>query len=70
MINKKKSKKISPSNKVPCFILARKNSKGLKNKNIYPLLNKPLIIHTIEYAKKCKDINDIVISTDDKELSK
>ena len=56
--------------KIPCFILARKNSKGLKNKNIFPLDKKPLILHTIEYAKKCKFVSDIVISTDDKRIKR
>ncbi len=52
-------------NNLPCFILSRKNSKGLKNKNIKMFLNKPLIQHTIDYAKKVKAITDIIISTDD-----
>jgi len=50
---------------IPCFILARKGSKGLKNKNLIKLNNKPLIEYTIEYAKKCKYISHIMISTDD-----
>jgi CMP-N-acetylneuraminic acid synthetase len=50
---------------IPCFILARKGSKGLKNKNLIKLDNKPLIEYTIEYAKKCKYISHILISTDD-----
>ena len=55
---------------IPCFIFARKGSKGLKNKNKIELLNKPLIQHTINHAKKSKFINRIVISTDDKEIYK
>ena len=51
--------------KVPCFILARKNSKAIKNKNITSLGGIPLIMHTINYVKKSKLISDIVISTDD-----
>ena len=50
---------------LPCFILSRKNSKGLKNKNIYRFNNKPLIQHTIDFAKKSKNVTHIVISTDD-----
>ena len=50
---------------LPCFILARKNSKGLKNKNIFNFLGKPLIQHTIDFAKKTKSVTDIIISTDD-----
>ena len=57
-------------NRLPCFILSRKNSKGLKNKNIKTFLNKPLIQHTIDYAKKIKAITDIIISTDDPKVVK
>ncbi len=50
---------------LPCFILSRKNSKSLKNKNTYNFNNKPLIQHTIDFAKRTKNVTDIVISTDD-----
>ena len=50
---------------LPCFILSRKNSKGLKNKNTYKFNNKPLIQHTIDFAKKSTNVTHIVISTDD-----
>ena len=56
--------------KVPCFILARKNSKAIKNKNITSLGGIPLIMHTINYVKKSKLISDIVISTDDPKVAK
>ena len=56
--------------KVPCFILARKNSKAVKNKNIILLGGVPLIMHTINYVKKSKLISDIVISTDDPKVAK
>lgn len=49
---------------IPCFILARGGSKGLKKKNLYNFLNKPLIEHTINYAKNNKFISHIVVSTD------
>ena len=52
-------------NKIPCVILARKNSKGLKQKNTKRLNNLSLIEHSILYAKKSKLISDIIISTDD-----
>ena len=55
---------------LPCFILSRKNSKGLKNKNTNIFLNKPLIQHSIDYAKKIKTITDIIISTDDPKVAK
>ncbi len=55
---------------LPCFILARKNSKGLKNKNTYNFLGKPLIQHTIDFAKRTKSVTDIIISTDDPKVVK
>ena len=46
---------------LPCFILSRKNSKGLKNKNTTNFLGKPLIQHTIDFAKNTKSVTDIII---------
>lgn len=56
-------------NKIPCIILARKNSKGIKNKNQIKLNGISLIQHTINFVKKIKLIDDIVISTDDKKIA-
>ena len=50
---------------IPCVILARKNSKGLKDKNIYKLDNLSLVEHSIIYAKKSTLVSDIIVSTDD-----
>ena len=55
---------------IPCIILDRKNSKGLKSKNIKKLNNLSLIEHSILYAKKSKHISHIVISTDDMKVYK
>ena len=55
--------------KIPCIVLARKNSKGIKNKNRINLNGKPLIQHTIDHLKKVKLIDDIVISTDDNKIA-
>ena len=57
------------SNKIPCIVLARKNSRGIKNKNRIKLNGLPLINHTINYLKKVKLIDDIIISTDDKVIA-
>ncbi len=46
-------------------ICCRGGSKGVPNKNIRLLAGKPLIVHTIEQAKECNLINDLIISTDD-----
>ena len=50
--------------KICVIIAARKNSRGLKNKNIHTFLKKPLIEHTINFAKKLKNIEKIFVSTD------
>ena len=65
MLMKKQNFIISKFGKIPCIILARKGSKGLKNKNTFELKQKPLIVYSIEYAQKCKFVTDIIISTDD-----
>ena len=50
-------------------IPARKGSKGLENKNLYPLRNTPLICWTIKAALDSK-ICDVVITTDNDEIAK
>ena len=45
-------------------VCARGGSKGVKEKNIRPLLGKPLIAHTIEQAKRWGRAAHIVVSTD------
>ena len=49
---------------IVALIPARKGSKGIKNKNIINVLNKPLIYHSIAAAKKIKEIKEIYVSTD------
>ncbi len=51
-------------------ILARKGSKGIKNKNHLKLKNKNLVQISIENAKKSKLLSKIIFSTDDKVLQK
>ncbi len=50
--------------KVLALIPARGGSKGIKDKNIYPLCGKPLIAYSIDSAKRSKYIDEIVVSTD------
>jgi CMP-N,N'-diacetyllegionaminic acid synthase len=47
-----------------CVIGARGGSKGVSNKNIRPLLGKPLIAWSIEQALACPEIERVVVSTD------
>lgn len=56
-------------NKYICIILARGGSKRLPFKNVKLFNGKPLIAHTIEYAKKFDFIDNIIVSTDDKKIA-
>ncbi|SCY45112.1 CMP-N,N'-diacetyllegionaminic acid synthase [Pseudobutyrivibrio sp. AR14] len=56
--------------KTIAIIPARSGSKGLKNKNIKPLNNKPLMAYTIEAAKKSGIFDEIMVSTDSEEYAK
>ena len=57
-----KTKKIE----IHALIPARSGSKGIKNKNIIKIKNKELIGYTIEFAKKIKIFDKVVVSTDSK----
>ena len=52
-----------------CIITARQGSKGIKNKNIAKLNNKPLLIHSLDFAKRLKFVAKIIISTDSKKYA-
>ena len=52
------------------FIPARGGSKGIPLKNIKKFINKPLIEYSIDYAKQSKKVNDIILSTDNKDIKK
>ena len=56
--------------KTIAIIPARGGSKRLPGKNILPLGGKPLIAHSIEYAKKHGFIDEVYVSTDDEEIKK
>ena len=54
--------------KIICLICARSGSKGIKNKNIKVLNGKPLIQWTFDVAKKIKEFNKIILSSDSKKI--
>ncbi len=56
--------------KVVAFIPARGGSKGLKKKNLKILAGKPLIAWPIQHALKSKYVDDVVVTTDDKDIAK
>ena len=53
-----------------CTICARGGSKGVPNKNIRMLLDKPLIAHSILQAKETQLFKHIAISSDSEEILK
>ena len=55
--------------KIIAVIPARKNSKGIKNKNLIKLNGFPLISYSIDYAKKSKLIDRVFVSTDGKDIA-
>jgi len=54
--------------RVLCTVCARGGSKGILNKNIKPLLGKPLIVWSIEQAKNAGIFNRIVVSSDSNQI--
>ena len=56
--------------KVLALIGARSGSKGVPNKNIKLLGDKPLLAWVIEAAKKSKYVNRVIVSTDSEEYAK
>ena len=55
---------------VTAFIFARGGSKGLPDKNIRPLLVKPLIAWSIEQALAVEEISRVIVSTDSKKIAR
>lgn len=54
--------------RVLAFIPARGGSKGIKGKNTIDLCGKPLIAYSIEAARKCQYVDQILVSTDSEEI--
>ncbi len=54
--------------KVHSVILARGGSKGILNKNLYPVKSKPLIYWSIKKSLQSKKINKTWVSSDSKEI--
>ncbi len=50
------------------IIPARGGSKGIKRKNIKPILNKPLVAYTIEASLNSKYITKTIVSSEDEEI--
>ncbi|MBI1911081.1 MAG: cytidylyltransferase [Deltaproteobacteria bacterium] len=50
------------------ILIGRKGSKGLPDKNVYPVLGKPSAYYPIKAAMDCPEIERTYISTDDEKL--
>ncbi len=55
--------------KLVALVPARGGSKGVKRKNVRNVGGKPLIAWTIEAAKKSIEVDKIIVTTDDNEIS-
>ena len=53
-----------------CIIPARSGSKGIKDKNIKKIKKLTLIEHAYVFAKKLKEFDEIIVSTDSKKYLK
>ena len=54
--------------KILAIITARKGSKGVKNKNLKKINNKPLIFYTFDFIKKNKIFDNVLLTTNSYEL--
>lgn len=52
-----------------CIIPARGGSKRIPRKNVKPFLGKPMLAYSIETAIKTRLFDEIMVSTDDEEIS-
>ena len=69
-LNRVKKKKLLRSKKILGVILARGNSKGIKNKNLLKIHKKTLVEIAIDNAKKSKKLTRLFFSSDSDKLIK
>jgi len=55
--------------KALAILPARGGSKRIPRKNIKPFLGKPIMEYSIQAARACKCFDEIMVSTDDKEIA-
>ncbi len=53
---------------IVAILIGRGGSVGLPNKNLYPLLNRPLMSYPLLAAQNSKFVDDVYVSTDSKEI--
>jgi 3-deoxy-manno-octulosonate cytidylyltransferase (CMP-KDO synthetase) len=60
----------NPRQNVIAVIPARYSSTRLEGKLLLPLDGKPLILHTLEQAKKARNVSRVIVATDDQRILK
>jgi 3-deoxy-manno-octulosonate cytidylyltransferase (CMP-KDO synthetase) len=60
----------NPRQNVIAVIPARLSSTRLEGKLLLPLNGKPLILHTLEQAKKARNVSRVIVATDGEEILK
>jgi 3-deoxy-manno-octulosonate cytidylyltransferase (CMP-KDO synthetase) len=60
----------NPVQNVIVIIPARFSSTRLEGKLLLPLGGKPLILHTLEQAKKANNVSRVIVATDSEEILK
>ncbi|MEK6934676.1 MAG: cytidylyltransferase [Nanoarchaeota archaeon] len=53
---------------IPALIIGRGKHQGIKMKNLYPILGRPLMAYPIMAAKNCKRISKVYLSTESEEM--
>ena len=53
---------------IVAILIGRGGSVGLPNKNVYPLLNRPLMSYPLLAAQNSKFVDDVYVSSDSKEI--
>lgn len=56
--------------RVLAIVPARGGSKGIPRKNIKPLCGRPLLLYTLDVAAGVREIDQLVVSTEDEEISR
>lgn len=67
-LRRKTNMKTYQEQKLLAIIPARKNSKSIKNKNLYAVAGKPLIEYTYHAAASSQAISQTIVTTDDPEI--
>ena len=68
MIYKKKNKVYNKRKITLGLVAARKGSSGLKDKNLIKIKNKEIAKTAINLAIKCKQIDNVILSTDSNKI--